>query len=144
MVNFCSDNASGAAPEVLRALEAKARFDASRRLIPWLCAILLHRIQEVQRQSEREEVLEALRIDRATDSDDPAAWAAWSEAQGHLEAAISALRAPYREVVRMHLEERSPPRAIAACLGRAPSTVRTQLARGLDLLRGTLPPGFRS
>lgn len=49
---------------------------------------------------------------------------------------------PYRDVLRLHLEEGLNAKEIAARLARPAGTVRTQLMRALDLVRQRLPKGF--
>jgi DNA-directed RNA polymerase specialized sigma24 family protein len=53
---------------------------------------------------------------------------------GHLEG----LREPYREVVRLRCLDELATAEIAERLGRGEATVRSQLKRGLDLLRARL------
>ena len=60
------------------------------------------------------------------------------ERQGALLRLLEELRSPYREVVRLRYLEDLETADIAARLGRTESTVRSQLKRGLDLLRARL------
>ena len=66
---------------------------------------------------------------------------------GHLmykkrDAAIAELPEPYRPVLRLRLRYGHHPSEIAHALDRPAATVRSQLARGLSLLRRKLPSGF--
>ncbi len=74
----------------------------------------------------------------------PLRWTPLSEAQqletlNQLSNAIDQLPEKYREVVRLSLVESRSSREIGIQLGRPPGTVRSQLARGLDRLRNSLP-----
>ena len=53
--------------------------------------------------------------------------------------AIEGLRDPYRTVVRLRFEEQLSPEAIAARLDRPLTTVKSQLRRALEQIRGRLP-----
>jgi RNA polymerase sigma factor (sigma-70 family) len=55
-----------------------------------------------------------------------------------LSASVSALKEPYREVIRLHYFEDLPVDEIGRRLGRPDVTVRVQLSRGLELLRNRL------
>lgn len=60
------------------------------------------------------------------------------ELQGRVAQAVMQLTEPYRDVVYLRFYVGLPHKAIAEQLQRRESTVRTQLARGLELLRETL------
>ncbi len=62
-----------------------------------------------------------------------------SEALNQLNTAIDLLPEMYREVVRLSLLEERSSQEIGVQIGRSPATVRSQLARGLDRLRQSLP-----
>ena len=51
---------------------------------------------------------------------------------------VNELREPYREVVRLRYLEDCEVEEVAARVGRTPGTVRSQLTRGLDLLRARM------
>ncbi len=74
----------------------------------------------------------------------PQRWSPLSEIQQsetlkQLNNAIDLLPEMYREVVRLSLMEERNSQEIGIQLGRSPATVRSQLARGLDRLRQSLP-----
>ncbi len=74
-------------------------------------------------------------------------WTPLSEAQQsetleQLSAAIDLLPETYKEVVRLSLMEGRNSQEIGIQLRRSPATVRSQLARGLDRLRHSLPPAL--
>ncbi len=56
--------------------------------------------------------------------------------------AIDALPAPYQPVLNLHLRHQLSPGDIAMSLRRPAGTVRTQLVRGLAMLRQALPASF--
>jgi RNA polymerase sigma-70 factor (ECF subfamily) len=116
------------------ALEGAAAFDPARRLEPWLAGILVRKAARVQRERARRPDPE--RLVHATV--DPARAAEQRELAARLQQALAELDEPYRSVLAAHLEG-TKPHAIARDLGRAPGTVRMQLLRGLERLRGRLP-----
>jgi len=69
----------------------------------------------------------------------PAAEAAAAELDERLHAALARLATPYREPLYLSLLHGLGAAEIATALGRPAGTVRTQLVRGLELLRAGLP-----
>jgi RNA polymerase sigma-70 factor (ECF subfamily) len=123
----------------LAAMEAAPRWDDSRPLLPWLAGILRHKAMHLARHRRRRPA------DPLDDFDPPAAGATPADAiaDGELferiQEALGGMPQPYREVLLLRLVHGLEPTAIAHTLGRAPGTVRTQMQRGLELLRGALP-----
>ncbi|HEX6813387.1 MAG TPA: sigma-70 family RNA polymerase sigma factor, partial [Planctomycetota bacterium] len=119
------------------AIEQASSFDRSRRVLPWLCGILTNRALHLRRQSKQRAASEGrAAADRAVD---PAAEAGAREAEALVAAAVRSLDEPYRQVLLLHLVHELAPKDIAEALARPDATVRTQLARGLELLRKVLP-----
>ncbi|MEM7200569.1 MAG: sigma-70 family RNA polymerase sigma factor [Planctomycetota bacterium] len=119
------------------ALEDAGSFDPARPVIPWLTGILLKRIQHERRRSRRQIDPSRLEPRRAPVTPDAAA-----EAQEYAELLLAALeRLPesYRDVLRLKLLQGWGPSEIATELARPRETVKTQLTRGLALLRRDLP-----
>lgn len=123
----------------LRAIEVRDVWDASRPLLPWLFGILQNRARHERWQRER-----APDPTRLTTSPphDPVRAAERAEFDAAVDAAIAGLPELYRPVLRLHLAYDHQPAEIAHVLDRPPGTVRSQLARGLELLRKLLPAGF--
>jgi len=121
------------------AIDAAARWDAERPLVPWLTGILARKASE-SRRSARREVEPARLHERA--ADDPAALAEDAEFSRELRAALGSLPELYRQVLERHLIDGLAPAEIARDLARASGTVRMQLHRGLEQLRRVLPAGF--
>ena len=119
----------------LTAIERAEQFDRTRPVLPWLTGILTHHA----RSTRRKRSLPSLVVDPRVEHSDPGAAALAAEFDEQIEQAIDRLEAPYREVVLMAVRERMEPAAIAYTLDRAPSTVRSQLQRGLRELRERLP-----
>lgn len=120
----------------LAAIEGAARFAGGRPLMPWLVAILRRQIAQVARERYRA----MRRVERTGRAPlDPAEAAVRREFAEELTRAIDALPEHLRPVIRLRLWHGLAPRAIAETLERSPSTVRTQLARGLAHLRTLLP-----
>jgi RNA polymerase sigma-70 factor (ECF subfamily) len=123
----------------LRAIEVRDEWDGHRPLLPWLCGILQNRARHERWQGGR--VPDPARLTVAPPVD-PLHAAEQTEFDGAVDAAIVGLPEVYRPVLRLHLVYGHQPAEIAHALERLPSTVRNQLARGLELLRRLLPVGF--
>ena len=123
----------------LTALERAERWDASRRLMPWLIGILVHHVHDLRRERRREVDPERL---EERESESPVDVAERSEAGETLRRAIAELPVAYREVLQLFVERGQRAAEIGAHLGRPPGTVRMQIHRGLDLLRKALPSGI--
>lgn len=123
----------------LTAIEDADSFAPEREVMPWLCGILANRARELHRRRRRPPPTEALaRLDLA----DPEAEASLRELDTTVQATIRGLPEPYRQVLLLHLAHGLSGREIADALARPDATVRSQLHRGLDLLRKALPIGL--
>ncbi len=120
----------------LKAIEARAEWVDQRPVVPWLCGILQNRARSARRLEERrpdptrlpsESPIDPVRVVEAAEFDEA------------VDAAIAVLPEPYQPVLRLHLAYGHAPAEIAHALSRPPGTVRSQLSRGLELLRKTLP-----
>ena len=120
----------------LTAIEARQRFDATQRVLPWLIGILVNHAREARRRSQR--VIDPQRV-RAEVALDPSDEASALELSNTLEQAISRLPEAQRSVLRLYLQHGLEPAEIARSLERPPGTVRAQLSRGLKQLRHLLP-----
>jgi RNA polymerase sigma-70 factor (ECF subfamily) len=121
----------------VRAIERAEQFDASRRLLPWLTAILANEARMVHRRGEPD----VARV-RVPEVVDPQQEAARREAQRALDAAFAELPADQRDVIAMRHLHGMPPRHIAAALAIPVATVKTRLRRGVERLAASLPPGL--
>ncbi|HEX5051721.1 MAG TPA: sigma-70 family RNA polymerase sigma factor [Planctomycetota bacterium] len=121
----------------LTAIEDVASYDGTRRVLPWLLGILANRARHDRRQARQRERTPP--IARASLPGDPLALAAAGELNATVAAAVRALPDPYRQVVLLHVLHELSPKQVAEALARPDATVRTQLHRGLDLLRKLLP-----
>lgn len=121
------------------ALLQQRTFDSRRDVLPWLAGVLHNQAALVHRRRAR-----AFDPDRLPPepTEDPTERAAASELRAEIEAAIERLPDVYRPVVQLHLLHGLDAGAIAAALQRSGSTVRTQLVRGLEKMRGLLPIGL--
>jgi RNA polymerase sigma-70 factor (ECF subfamily) len=123
----------------LAAIESCARFDRERRFVPWLIGILENLHRYGRRRQAR--TVDAERI-APPDDHDPVEIVHDKLLREAIDAAVAGLPSPYHEVVTRYLHDQMPPEEIARSLGRSPSTVRTQLWRGLRLMRTRLPAGL--
>jgi RNA polymerase sigma-70 factor (ECF subfamily) len=122
----------------LAAIENARGYDAARPLLGWLVGILHNQAKWLQRREGR--AADAARLDERA-APDPLAAAQGAELTAQCDAAIDALPEAYRPVLRLSLRHELSAAEIAHVLGRAPGTVRCQIARGLELLRASLPAG---
>lgn len=128
----------------LTAIQRAASYDPDRPLVPWLAGILVRLAQNAARRSDvtRETALpESVPLDSMTEKDVLDA-VLLREERDAVRRAVEALPAKYQEVVRRHLEAGESGGEIASALGRTPATVRSQLFRGLALLRRAMPASF--
>lgn len=123
----------------LTALIHSERFRDDADLLPWLCGILKNRALRHRRDATRK--IDAERLQKPP-AEEPSDFLHRSQLWRELERTIVRLPSPYRDVVRMRLIGRRTIQEIAVSLERSPSTVRTQLSRGLERVRALLPPGF--
>ncbi len=126
----------------LIAIERAAGYDADRPLLPWLLAILANEARQLHRRESRVALpLERLRSASPTLGDvaDTAASAELARCCDH---ALDGLPELYRPVLILHLRHGLSGQEIAATLARPDATVRSQIARGLELLRRKLPAGI--
>src|SRR5262245_27588405 len=121
----------------LLAIEGRAEFDQQRRVLPWLCGIVANLARNERRRAAR-----VLKPTPPCPPDDPAAAAEAGEFRAAFARAKDALPELYRPVVDLHLEQGMAAVEIAGALGRPAGTVRTQIVRGLELLRRGLPRGL--
>ena len=123
----------------LSALENARNYDRQRPLLPWLTGILTNQAKKSWRQHRREIVPDLL---TQKDVPGPDLEAEYQEVRASLAVALKALPQPYRRVLTLHLEHGLTARAIGELLERPAGTVRSQVVRGLEMLRQTLPTGL--
>ncbi len=121
----------------LVAMERRAQFAAERRVLPWLCGIVANLARNERRRAAR-----AAAAPAPADTGDPRRAAEHAEFREAFGRAVAALPAVYRPVVELHLEHGLTAAEIGSALMRPAGTVRTQIVRGLELLRRQLPRGF--
>lgn len=121
----------------VRAIERAGQFDPTRRVLPWLTAILVNEARMQRRRPalvptrwEPREVVE------------PPAVVIQQEVRQVVDAAFASLPETYRDVVTLRLLHDLPPRRIAAALAVPVATVKTRLRRGVAWLRAQLPAGL--
>lgn len=124
----------------LTVLTKQGGYDPARRAMPWLCGILGNHARKLheQRQLRASTAL----VPAAPANDDPVRDAADAEFAAAVVRVRTELGSPYAEVLDLHLAEGLDAKRIAERLGRPAGTVRTQIVRGLELLRRHLPRGF--
>jgi RNA polymerase sigma-70 factor (ECF subfamily) len=123
----------------LAAIHHAARWDESRPLLGWLAGILANHAKWQQRREGR--AIDAERL-HAAEPADPLTIAAAAEFTAQCDAAIETLPEIYRPVLRLALKHELHAAEIAHVLGRPAGTVRSQITRGLELLRAALPTGI--
>ena len=129
----------------LQAMQRAEQWDAERPLLPWLAGILRHRAQDLARKLRlRRPKAELSDLVVAADGAGPLAEAESNELLRRVQAALDSLQSPFREALVLRLVHGLQPTEIAHALGRPPATVRGQLKRGLEVLRGVLPASLAS
>ena len=141
-LHVCPDRA--AAEDVvqstfLTAIERAHRWDAARPLRPWLLGILQREAKREWRRRARRRQHEQV---AAGGAPPPEQFVLAAEVREAVTAAIRSMPQPYREVLELRLLQGLSNAGIAARKQRAPGVVRTQLWRGLEMLRGLLPKGI--
>ncbi len=120
----------------LCAIEDASSHAPNRAVLPWLCGILTNRARMLWRQ-QRTERNGSPGEPRATA--DPSEAAALRELSAAARVRLHALPEPYRQTCVLHVEHGLAAHEIASALTRPDATVRSQLQRGLDMLRRALP-----
>lgn len=140
----------GAAEDLLQetflvAMEKAEQWHATRPLLPWLAGILRHRAQDLARKLRlRRPAAELPDVVVAAEGVGPLSEAESNELLRRVQQALDALESPFREALVLRLVHGLQPTEIAHALGRPPATVRGQLKRGLEALRGLLPVSLAS
>ncbi len=120
----------------LTAIERTASFERGRPVLPWLLTILANRLREWHRKDRQRVRPEQREI---ISSGDVADLVAERELGSICAEALRGMPEPYRHVLLLHLEHGLTPKDIGESLDRQASTVRNQIARGLEILRRSLP-----
>ena len=141
-LHLCRDRAAAedaVQATFLVAIEQASRWDGARPLQPWLLGILHREVRQLRRRARQQPRPERVAV---AAEPPPELSAMGAEVRAAVGSAIAALPEPYRGVVELRLVHALPPESIAARLSRSPGAVRTQLWRGLELLRRALPAGL--
>jgi RNA polymerase sigma-70 factor (ECF subfamily) len=123
----------------LTAIERAERYDAERRLVPWLLGILVHHARDRRRLARRP--LDPTRLARPAPRTPPEALLD-AEVEQALEQAFRELSTRDRVVLEAYLAHGKGAAQIAHELGGSPGAVRMQIHRGLERLRKLLPAGL--
>ncbi|MBI4881128.1 MAG: sigma-70 family RNA polymerase sigma factor [Planctomycetes bacterium] len=123
----------------LTAIERAPAYDVRRPLRPWLLGILVKHASHARRRGSR--FLETDRLWPARERE-PQEIVLEAELASAVEQALEGLPPVYREVLEPRLREGTKGVEIARQVGRDPAVVRSQIRRGLALLRGALPRGL--
>ena len=126
----------------LTVLTKQGSFDPTRRAMPWLCGILGNHCKKLHEQRRVRAAAALAPMSAAPANVDPLRDAADAEFAAAVARVRRELGSPYAEVLDLHLAEGLDAKRIAERLGRPAGTVRTQIVRGLELLRRHLPRGF--
>ncbi len=125
----------------LAAIETRAQFDAKGKLTSWLVSILVNELRQTRRR-ERRMAGPAVPAQSVEGSAGPLEEAHATEVRVEVRLAVEGLPEPYREVINGLLMRHEEAREIADRLGRSGDTVRSQIRRGLTMLRRSLPMGL--
>lgn len=135
---------AAAAEDVLQATFLAAmrnceQYDPGRPVLPWLTGILGNQATILWRERSRQP--DPARL-AAAPVPDPAQLAERAESAAAVAAALDGMPSPYRQVLVLALVHGLRAVEVARALERPPETVRSQLHRGLELLRRALPRGL--
>jgi len=122
----------------LTAIQRARSFDPDGSLISWLVGILAKHGRNAWRKKQAMARSDLEIQDRRGLMSEVLA----REERGAVHAALEGLPEPYREVLVQHLVEGRRGAEIAVLLRRAPDTIRSQIRRGIVLLRKALPKGL--
>lgn len=123
------------------AIERVRHFDPEQRVLPWLVGILANESRKARVRAARRPDPERLEPRAAAG---PESDAERAELLAELELQLERLPEAFRPVLQLRLRHGLSVTEIAAALGRPSGTVRSQLARGTECLRRTLPAGLAS
>src|SRR5262245_40437457 len=121
------------------AIERAERFDPAQRVMPWLVGTPAHESRQAAAGAARRPEPERLEP-RASAS--PALEAERAELLARLDEALARVPEGFRPVLQLRLRHGLSVTEIAGALGRPSGTVRSQLARGTECLRRSLPAGI--
>lgn len=130
----------------LAAMESAGHWRRTQPLVPWLLGILTNKLRVTRRRQRQRQARqpELLATRPAPAPSDPVADASHGELREHLKERLAELPEVYRAVLVLQLEHGLSALEIADALGRPRATVRSQLQRGLELLRRLLPRDLRA
>ncbi len=120
-------------------IEHVDRFDRTQPVMPWLVGILANEARKARVRAARTPEPERLEHERPRD---PELEAERAELLAQLDSALDRVPAAFRPVLTLRLRHGLSVPEIAAALERPSGTVRSQLARGTEQLRRTLPAGL--
>lgn len=112
----------------IAAIDAMDGFDDERDVEAWLSGILLNRLRRTTRSFQREQRLLRQHSERqgeSTDEHTPEDTARFRELTRIVQARLSGVREPYREVLRLRLLQGESTVEVGRILDRSTSTVRT-------------------
>lgn len=120
------------------AIERAAEFDTTKRVRPWLMGILANRARLLRARAARQADPERVRVEQSADAG-PVERLEGLELDERLDEALQRVPKPFRTVLILRLRHGMSAVEIAHALGRPPGTVRSQMARGLEVLKRELP-----
>ncbi|MCR9246973.1 MAG: sigma-70 family RNA polymerase sigma factor [bacterium] len=133
----------------LSAISRADTFATDGRVMSWLCGILTNHARMLRRADRRRRSrvdarseLPTLPANDARPAPEPVSAALRAEVRQALDHGIKELPEPYRSVLTLYLREGLDSREISERLARPRATVRKQMARAIERLRGALPLGL--
>ena len=125
----------------LAAIEHRDRFDGKGHVVSWLFGIMTNQARMRRRTANKHLANQETNLNSLIDlkQQNPAEAFEGKELSKAVINAITKMADPYPSVLNWYLRYGFTAAEIAVNLNRSPNTVRTQLARGLEMLRKALP-----
>ncbi len=130
----------------LGVLEGVSRFEPGRDVMPWLVSILSNQASLQRWRNQRRADVDHEHAKRAVWSSltDPVEIAQDAEFVDHVEGGLRELGPIYQPVMTLHLRHGLNAKEISEVLDRPAGSVRTQIVRGMSMLRSMLPASLAS
>ena len=126
----------------LEAIQRAKTFETGRPVLPWLLTIMTRKASNRRRDRARRRTMSRGGEETVDPTPGPSEILEHKEILERVSLAVAGLSSPYREVLVLRLVHGLRPIEIAHALDRPAGSVHSQLHRGIEMLRKTLPNGI--